>query len=180
MRTLEQFLSPGRFWRNIRTHFPVPMICCMVIAFSFLYAGFFWETHVSQGVFIALNFSTAASCFRRRFGAPPYVVWAAAALGLMIGLLAGPGTVTSWCMMVSLGICVLLSCWTRRFYLQVLLVPGWFVLCFALTFFLEFDVLGLQIFPLILIVPFTISPFLFLGGLPFGDESFKPAEEPTR
>lgn len=178
MNKLKNFLSPRRFWHNLWTHFPVPMGICIFIFFSFFFLDFLLESNPYYGIILALTFSTAASCIRRRFHIPMYCVFGATALGLVLGSIFGYGDVVYWLQMVSVGICVIVSCWTRLFYLQILLVPGWFALCFALTFFLEFFAVcvvnATSYLGGVLIVgfPFLLAPYLFLGGLPFGDEDF--------
>ena len=125
---------------------------------------------------LALNFSTAASCFRRCFGLP---VWAVIAITLGAAL-AGcfvSDDVYAALMAVTLAACVIISCWTKRFYLRLFYILLWFFACFGLTLFLFFFICyafsDSPLTPyLVFTLPFGLAPLLFLGGLPFGDETY--------
>ena len=177
MKAIARFLSPKRMWHNLWTHFSIPMLLCSIIALM-LFTGFAHDA-IFNGVILALTFTTAASCIRRRFGVPFYVILIAAALGLLTGILIETGNVSSWLLQISIGLCVIISCWTRRFYLQIIFVTGWFTICFGITWLL----LTCFVIPLcpgtfgailLMTIPFILAPYFFLGGLPFGDESFNP------
>ena len=193
------FLSPARFTRNLMTHFRVPFLICVCI---WLFASLAWspvfETatddrqllhHVLRGIafglVMALHFSTAASCIRRRFTLPLWGVIAAGCVGLVLGALTGSAypTAERVLTLTSLLVCVVASCWTRNPLLSLIKVAVWFVLCFVTVFFLTFFFMGLGSGlatiisviggPLYLMgMAYLLAPWLFLGGLPFGDEDF--------
>ena len=177
MQAILRFLSPKRFGHNVITHFSIPMLSSLLIG-SIPYLPFdLGSTNLMDGLVIALTFSTAASCIRRRFKISAAYVGAAACIGLVAGCISGFGDVCYWLQLISVGICVIVSCWTSRFYLQILFVPAWFFLCFWITFLLEDFVIshgrGSFFALLMILIPFTVAPFLFLGVLPFGDENFR-------
>ena len=178
MRKVVNFLSPRRFWHNLWTHFAVPMGCCVALFFGFFFFDYIYDSNLYYGVILALTFSTAASCIRRRFHVPMHSVFVAAVFGLILGTILVSGDAAYWLQIGSVGICVIVSCWTRRFYLQILFVPGWYALCFAVTFILECFALcvvnATEYLGRLLMFgfPFLLAPYLFLGGLPFGDENF--------
>jgi len=175
MERFMRFLSPKRFWHNAWTHFPVPMWLCLILGSSFFVVDIILESNLYYGLIIALTFSTAASCICRRFGVHRMLVWMMTAAGLILGCIFGQGSVTYWLQMISVGVCVIVSCWTRRFYLQMLFVPAWFSLCLGATIILFFLTIWASF--LIIYVPFGFAPFIFLGGLPFGDEDFTSPEQ---
>lgn len=192
---VRNFLSARRFNRNLLTHFLVPGIVCAALwLFTALAWGVLWpETEppappivvrIYCGLVMALFFATAASCIRRRFGVPLPAVWIAAAVGAVIGGITGK---TSWELMfnlLALAVCVVVSCWTRNPLLSLVKVAAWFALCFILVFMLT--LLGLGFYSMLYItvgvllprmfvtgMAYLLAPWLFLGGLPFGDEDFR-------
>lgn len=192
---LRNFLSARRFNRNLLTHFLVPGIVCAVLwLFTALAWSILWpETEppappfavrIYCGLVMALYFCTAVSCIRRRFSIPLPAVWIAAAVGAVIGAVMGR---TSWeaaFNMLGLAVCIVVSCWTRNPLLSLLKVAAWFALCFTLVFALTFMGLGfysMLYFAAGVILPrmfvtgmaYLLAPWLFLGGLPFGDENFR-------
>lgn len=177
MQAILRFFSPKRFGHNVIIHFPIPMMISLLIGVSPYLPFDLGSTNLMDSLVLALTFSTAASCIRRRFHIPTAYVWVAAFVGLITGCITGTGAVCYWLQMISVGICVIVSCWTRRFYLQILFVPAWFFLCFWITFLLEDFVInhgrGSFFSLLMLLIPFTVAPLLFLGGLPFGDENIR-------
>lgn len=175
MERVKSFLSLKRFWHNVWTHFPIPMVICLIIGSSFYISlDLVLGSNLYYGMIIALTFSAAASCICRRFGVHRMLVGASAAIGIILGYFFGQGDITYWLQIVFVGICVIVSCWTRHFYIQILAVPFWFAVCFAATFVLAFFSLLLPTFGVVLFVfeAFAFAPFLFLGGLPFGDEDY--------
>lgn len=200
LSALGRFLSPVRFTQNLMTHFRVPFVVCVTI---WLFASFAWtqvfETdpadrellhHVLRGIafglVMALHFSTAASCIRRRFTLPLWAVIATGCVGMGLGALTGSAypAAERVLTLTSLLACVVASCWTRNPLLSLIKVAVWFTLCFVTVFFLTFAFIGilagLAVFthvnagPLYMMsMAYLLAPWLFLGGLPFGDESFR-------
>ena len=197
LSALGRFLSPVRFTQNLMTHFRVPFVVCVTI---WLFASFAWtqvfETdpadrrllhHVLRGIafglVMALHFSTAASCIRRRFTLPLWAVIATGCVGMGLGALTGSAypAAERVLTLTSLLVCVVASCWTRNPLLSMIKVSVWFALCFVTVFFLTFFfmVLGSGLATIISVIggplylmgmAYLLAPWLFLGGLPFGDE----------
>ena len=172
MKSIARFLSFKRFWHNIWTYFPVPFVICLIICISLFYLDFMLSGPQHYGVILALTFSTAGSCICRRFRLHSMLVWLLTAAGFASGCIFGHGDITYWLQITSVGVCVIVSCWTRRFYLQILAVPVWFLLCLIATCLFVAFTLGLYIPILVPFAAFVFAPFVFLGGLPFGDESY--------
>ena len=94
------------------------------------------------------------------------------AAGFASGCIFAESDVTYWLQMASVGVCFIVSCWMPRFYLLILAVPFWFLLCFIATCLFVAITLDLNMPILVLFAAFVFAPFFFLGGLPFGDEKF--------
>ena len=185
MYSLSDFLSPRRFWRNSWTHFPVTMVVGFCLTLVFIMPADLLpldriiarpDFYIERMLMLALNFSTLASCYRRRFYLPTWaviIITMAAALG---GCFVSTGVYHAL-MALTLAACVVISCWTKRFYLQFFYLLLWFVACFILTFVLACLVLFILcdspfIVLIIWLISFGFAPILFLGGLPFGDETY--------
>ena len=200
LSALGRFLSPARFSRNLMTHFRVPFVICVGL---WLYASFactpVFNTapadrqllhhvlrRIAFGLVMALHFSTAASCIRRKFTLPVWGVIAAGCVGMGLGALTGDAYLKAERVLTlaSLLVCVVVSCWTRNPLLSLIKVAVWFALCFVTVCFLTFFFMGLvsglaTIIPVIggplylMGMAYLLAPWLFLGGLPFGDEDFR-------
>lgn len=172
MKSIARFLSFKRFWHNIWTYFPVPYVICLIICISFFFLDFLLSGPQYYGVILALTFSTAGSCICRRFHLHGMLVWLLTAAGFASGCIFAESDIAYWLQIASVGVCVIVSYWTPRFYLQILAVPFWFLLCFIATFLFVAITLDLNMPILVLFAAFVFAPFIFLGGLPFGDEKF--------
>lgn len=200
-KALGRFFSRGRLCRNICVHFLVPYAICTTL---WLFTALAWEPlfetalpdrqmlhhmlrRIAFALVMALHFSTAASCLRRRFCLPLWGVIAAACAGLALGAWTGDtyAKAEAALTLVSLLVCVVITCWTRNPLLSLIKVTLWFTLCFLAVFVLTIaGLLALSgiytaLYPNYLLprlylmgMAYQLAPLLFLGGLPFGDENF--------
>ena len=137
--------------------------------------------HLYTGLVMALFFATAGSCLQRRFGLGFRWVIGLTCIGVALWALSAESRLA----LAALLVCIVVSCWRRNPLLGLIKVAAWFALCFTAVFVLT--LLGLaavsgiswlwqvpHIFHRLFMMgmAYLLAPWLFLGGLPFGDETY--------